>query len=50
MMNVLLDGTKRELSQAFQAAGRVQVAQSVEQTVVAGLIDSLSKQDTLPCR
>jgi hypothetical protein len=47
MVNVLIDGTQQELRQVFGAAGWVQVDKSVEQTIVAGLIDSLSKQDYL---
>lgn len=47
MVNVLIVGTQDEVTQAFKTAGWVVVDQTVEETVVAGLFDSLSKQDYL---
>ena len=47
MVNVFIIGTQDEVVQAFTAAGWVQVDRSVGSTVVAGLIDSFSKQDYL---
>jgi hypothetical protein len=47
MVNVLLIGTQDEVVNTFTTAGWVQVDRSVEDTVVAGLIDSLSKKDYL---
>jgi LssY C-terminus len=47
MVNVLLIGTQQEIVNAFTTAGWVQVDRSVQDTVVAGLIDSLSKKDYL---
>jgi LssY C-terminus len=47
MVNVLLIGTQDEVVNTFTTAGWVQVDRSVQDTVVAGLIDSLSKKDYL---
>jgi LssY C-terminus len=47
MVNVLIVGTQDELVQAFTAAGWVQVDRSVQDTVLTGLLDSLSKKDYL---
>jgi hypothetical protein len=47
MVNVLIAGTEDEVTEVFKAAGWVQVDKSVQETVLAGLIDSLSKQDYL---
>jgi hypothetical protein len=47
MVNVLMVGTQDEVTQAFKTAGWVAVDQSVEETVVAGLFDSLAKKDYL---
>lgn len=47
MVNVLIVGTDAELVQAFTIAGWVKVDRSVEDTVVAGLLDSFEKKDYL---
>lgn len=47
MVNVLLIGTQDEVVNTFTTGGWVQVDRSVQDTVVAGLIDSLSKKDYL---
>jgi len=47
MVNILMVGTQDEVTQAFKTAGWVAVDQSVEETVVAGLFDSLAKKDYL---
>ena len=47
MVNVFIVGTQDQVVQAFTAAGWVQVDSSVGNTVVAGLIDSFSKEDYL---
>ncbi len=47
MVNILIVGSQRDLVQAFTAAGWVQVDRSVQDSVVAGLVDSLSKKDYL---
>jgi LssY C-terminus len=47
MVNVLIVGTQDELVQAFTTAGWVQVDRSVQDTVLTGLLDSLSKKDYL---
>ena len=47
MVNILIVGSQNDLVQAFTAAGWVQVDRSVQDSVVAGLIDSLSKKDYL---
>jgi LssY C-terminus len=47
MVNILIVGSQADLVQAFTAAGWVQVDRSVQDSVVAGLIDSLSKKDYL---
>jgi LssY C-terminus len=47
MVNVFIVGTQDQVVQVFTAAGWVQVDSSVRNTVVAGLIDSLSKEDYL---
>ena len=47
MVNVLLVGTQDEVVQTFTTAGWVQVDRSVQDTMVAGLMDSLSKKDYL---
>lgn len=47
MVNILIVGSQDDLVQAFTAAGWVEVDRSVEDSVVAGLVDSLSKKDYL---
>ena len=47
MVNILIVGTEDELVRAFTAAGWVQVDSSVQETVLAGLVDSLQKKDYL---
>ncbi len=47
MVNILIVGSQRDLVQAFTAAGWVRVDRSVQDSVVAGLVDSLSKKDYL---
>ena len=47
MVNILIVGSQADLVQAFTAAGWVQVDRSAEDSVVAGLVDSLSKKDYL---
>jgi hypothetical protein len=47
MVNVFIVGTQDQVVQVFTAAGWVQVDRSVRDTVVAGLIDSFSKEDYL---
>jgi hypothetical protein len=47
MVNILIVGTEDELVRAFTAAGWVRVDRSVEETVLAGLVDSLQKKDYL---
>ncbi len=47
MVNVLIIGTEDELVRAFTAAGWVHVDSSVQETLVAGLVDSLQKKDYL---
>jgi hypothetical protein len=47
MVNVLIVGSQDDLVQAFTAAGWVQVDRTVQDSVVAGLVDSLSKKDYL---
>ena len=47
MVNILIIGSQDDLVQAFTAAGWVQVDRSVQDSVVAGLMDSLSKKDYL---
>jgi len=47
MVNVLIAGTQDQVVEAFKAAGWVQVDSSVKETVVEGLVDSLSKKDYL---
>lgn len=47
MVNILIIGSQVDLVQAFTAAGWVQVDRSVQDSVVAGLVDSLSKKDYL---
>jgi len=47
MVNILIVGSQADLVQAFTAAGWVQVDRSVQDSVVAGLIDSISKKDYL---
>jgi LssY C-terminus len=47
MVNVFIVGTQDQVVQVFTVAGSVQVDSSVRNTVVAGLIDSLSKEDYL---
>ncbi|MFY9528372.1 MAG: LssY C-terminal domain-containing protein [Candidatus Acidiferrales bacterium] len=47
MVNVLIVGTQDQVLQAFDAAGWVKVDASVQETVLAGLVDSLEKKDYL---
>jgi hypothetical protein len=47
MVNVFIVGTQDQVVQTFTAAGWVQVDRSVRDTVLAGLIDSVSKEDYL---
>jgi LssY C-terminus len=47
MVNVLIVGTQDELVSAFKAAGWVHVDSSVQETVMAGLLDSIEKKDYL---
>ncbi|HEX4076488.1 MAG TPA: LssY C-terminal domain-containing protein [Candidatus Acidoferrales bacterium] len=47
MVNILIVGSQDGLVQAFTAAGWVQVDRSVQDSVLAGLVDSLSKKDYL---
>jgi hypothetical protein len=47
MVNVLVVGTQKQLENVFRAANWVQVDSSVQETLLAGVIDSLSKKDYL---
>ncbi|MGD1210273.1 MAG: LssY C-terminal domain-containing protein [Candidatus Acidiferrales bacterium] len=47
MVNVLIVGSEDQLVQVFTAAGWVKVDRSVQETVLTGLLDSLSKKDYL---
>jgi hypothetical protein len=47
MVNVLIVGTQDQLTQTFAAAGWVQVDRSVQDTLVTGLVTTLSKKDYL---
>jgi hypothetical protein len=47
MVNVLIVGSEDQLVQVFTDAGWVKVDRSVQDTVLTGLIDSLSKKDYL---
>jgi len=47
MVNILLLGTEGQVVAAFKAAGWVRVDSSVEETALAGLVDSLEKKDYL---
>ncbi len=47
MVNVLIVGSQDELVQAFTAAGWVHVDSSVQNTVLAGFVDSIQKKDYL---
>jgi LssY C-terminus len=47
MVNVLIVGTQDQVVQVFKAAGWVQVDRSVQDTVLTGVLDSLSKQSYL---
>jgi hypothetical protein len=47
MVNVLLIGSEDEVVKTFTAAGWVKVDTSVENTVMAGLLDTLEKKDYL---
>jgi hypothetical protein len=47
MVNVLIVGSEDQLAQVFADAGWVKVDRSVQDTVLTGLIDSLSKKDYL---
>ncbi len=47
MVNVLIVGSQDQLVQVFTAAGWVHVDSSVQDTVLTGLVDSLSKKDYL---
>ena len=47
MVNILIVGSQTDLVQAFTAAGWVQVDRSVQDSVLAGLVDTLSKKDYL---
>ena len=47
MVNILIVGSQADLTQAFKTAGWVQVDRSVQDSVLAGLEDSLQKKDYL---
>lgn len=47
MVNILIVGSQDDLVQAFTAAGWVQVDRSVQDTMLAGVMDSLAKKDYL---
>ncbi|MFZ0638932.1 MAG: LssY C-terminal domain-containing protein [Candidatus Acidiferrales bacterium] len=47
MVNVLIVGTQDQLTQTFAAAGWVEVDRSVQDTLLAGAITTLSKRDYL---
>jgi hypothetical protein len=47
MVNILIVGTEDELVKTFTTAAWVKVDQSVENTVVAGLLDTFQKKDYL---
>jgi hypothetical protein len=47
MVNILIVGSQTDLVQAFTAAGWVQVDRTVQDSVLAGLADSLAKKDYL---
>ena len=47
MVNILILGTEDQVVAAFKAAGWVRVDSSVEETALAGLVDSLEKKDYL---
>jgi len=47
MVNILIVGTEEEMVKAFTAAEWVKVDKSVENTVLAGLIDTIKKKDYL---
>ncbi|MBZ5501247.1 MAG: LssY C-terminal domain-containing protein [Acidobacteriia bacterium] len=47
MVNILIVGAQEDLVKAFQSAGWVQVDRGVQETVVAGLLDSFTKKDYL---
>jgi len=47
MVNVLVVGTEEQLTQAFAAAGWVQVDRSVQDTLLAGFLATMAKKDYL---
>ncbi len=47
MVNILIVGTEDQVLRAFETSGWVRVDSTVQETVVAGLIDSLQKKDYL---
>jgi hypothetical protein len=47
LINILIVGTEEQVVRAFTEAGWVHVDRTVQETVVAGLIDSLQKKDYL---
>jgi len=47
MVNILIVGNQADLTQAFTAAGWVQVDRTVQDSVLAGLVDSIQKKDYL---
>ena len=47
MVNVLVIGTEEQLTQAFAAAGWVQVDRSVQDTLLAGFLATMAKKDYL---
>jgi hypothetical protein len=47
MVNILIVGTEKEVVQAFTTAQWVQVDQSVESTVLSGVLNTLEKKDYL---
>jgi len=47
MVNILIVGAQEDLVKAFTSAGWVQVDRSVQETLAAGLLNSLAKRDYL---
>jgi hypothetical protein len=47
MVNILIVGTEQEVVKVFITAGWVQVDQSIESTVLAGVLNTLDKKDYL---